>query len=82
MVNQSLYRSPRPHYDSPIEWLASVIAIVCTTVRAFNMGYTSATYLLSCVAYIVFMISAGKKSQVWLNGFYIFMALVGAYQWW
>ena len=67
--------------DTPLEWAASLIAILCSTFRALNWGYQSASYLLSIVAYLVFIVFAKKQSQVFLNVFYIATALLGAWQW-
>ena len=67
--------------DSKLEWIASIIAILCSTFRALNLGYQSASYVLSIVSYIVFIIYAKKRSQVVLNAFYIVTALFGAWRW-
>lgn len=68
-------------HDSPFEWLASLLAIACSTFRALNLGNQSASYALSIVAYGVFIVYAKKRSQVFLNLFYIGTALLGMWRW-
>jgi len=67
--------------DTNLEWLASVIAIICSTFRALNLGYQSASYLISILAYLVFIVYAKKRSQVVVNVFYIATALFGVWRW-
>lgn len=67
--------------DSSLEWLASVISIACSLFRAFNLGYQGWVYLISIVTYLVFISYSTKRSQVFLNVFYIGTALIGAYRW-
>lgn len=67
--------------DTPLEWIASFVAIACSTFRALNLGYQSVTYALSIAAYLVFIAFAKKQSQVFLNLFYIVTALIGVWSW-
>ncbi len=67
--------------DFPIEWLASIIAVLTSTFRAFNLGYQGESYIISIFSYIVFIIYSQKQSQVILNAFYIITALIGTWRW-
>lgn len=67
--------------DSPMEWLASAVAVLCSTFRALNLGYQHITYALSIGSYLVFIVYATKRSQVALNVFYIVTALIGIWRW-
>lgn len=67
--------------DLPVEWMASILSIACSSFRALNVGYQGVTYLISILAYIIFIAHATKRSQVVLNVFYIFTAFVGAWRW-
>jgi len=66
--------------EFPIEWAASIIAVITSSFRAFNLGYQSESYLVSIFTYIVFMNYAEKKTQKILNLFYIFTSLAGVYR--
>lgn len=67
--------------DSSWEWIASIISILCSLFRAFNLGYQGWVYLISILTYGIFICYATKKSQVILNVFYIGTALIGVYSW-
>lgn len=67
--------------DSSIEWIASFIAIITSTFRAFNLGYQGPSYIVSVFCQIVFIMYSTKQSQIVLNFFYIITALIGAYRW-
>lgn len=68
--------------EAPIEWIASIVAMICTTLRALNIeGTQTLSYLVSCLAYLVFFYHARKPSQSFLNLFYLVIALIGAYRW-
>lgn len=74
-----MYREPR---ETPIEFVASLIAAICTVLRALNIhGTITMSYLACCFSYAVFFYHSRKTSQAYLNLFYLFMALVGAYRW-
>ena len=66
--------------DFPIEWIAFLIAITTSTFRALNLGYQAESYLISIVAYTIFIFYSEKKTQKVLNIFYIITALFGAYR--
>lgn len=67
--------------EGRLEWFASFVAILSSTLRAFNVGYQNLTYIVSILAYCVFLYYAKKPSQKFVNLFYIATALIGAWQW-
>jgi hypothetical protein len=62
-------------------WSSAIVAIICTSMRALNIGYQRNTYLASAACYLVFaMFSSDFKQQI-LNGFYFCVAVGGAFRW-
>lgn len=67
--------------ETSIEWLASIIAVISSTFRAFNLGYQKESYIISIFAYIIFIYYAEKQSQMMMNIFYILTSIVGVWRW-
>lgn len=65
-----------------LEWLATALAVIASTFRAFNWGYQRESYIVTVVVQILFTYWAWTKENmqlVVLNLFYMITALVGAY---
>lgn len=67
-------------FNKTMLWVGTILAIICTTIRALNLSIIRQRniYLLSCVAYIIFIY---HEQMVVLNCFYLFMGLIGAWRW-
>lgn len=64
-----------------LQWAAVLLSILCTTLRAFNVGYNAQLYLISCIPYMVFALTSQEQTQRLLNWFYLAIALIGVLRW-
>lgn len=62
-------------------WVATLLSVFTTFVRALNIGYVVELYLLSCIAYVIMCVYERERRLIALNAFYLIMALVGAFRW-
>lgn len=65
-----------------IIWLATIVSVITTTLRAFNVGYNAQLYACSAVAYCIMIYHDwSDKRRVFLNGFYLVTAIVAVFRW-
>lgn len=66
-----------------LEWLATVLLILTSTVRALNIGFVVPSYLLSLVAYFLVLLdkktSPAERTRTY---FYTCLSAVAVYRWW
>lgn len=63
-------------------WLATLLSIATTTLRALNVGRTSALYGASSVAYAIMVWDDWpERRRVLLNGFYLLTSLIAVVRW-
>lgn len=64
-----------------LSWMATILSIGTTFLRALNVGYVSPLYLLSCVSYAIMCYYERDRRLLLLNGFYFIMGMVAALRW-
>jgi len=68
----------------PWKWLATALAILASTFRAFNWGYQKESYMVTFAVQITFAYGCWKNKDqqgLILNIFYIFTSFIGMYRW-
>lgn len=67
-----------------ISWIATIISISTSLVRAANIGYLWHTYIMSSLSSLLLVYHAyslGSSQLIVLNSFHLLISLFGIYRW-